>query len=133
MPYGYHWSKCPGSGNGGGGAAAAVLAVLAVIIAAIAKPVANAADAVLRVAVDALEILVIVLVSAAGLAALAGMAYGALRVYRWHARNRQAIPRHTSVAQRASWALSAPRRRPIGAPKAVIRGLVIRDETRERR
>jgi hypothetical protein len=113
---GYHWTPCDRGGGGGGGAAA--LVVLAVIvIAAIARPVAQAADAVLRVLADALEVAAIVLASAAGLAVLAGMAYGALTVYRWHARNRQAMSRHAPAVLSRSQAIPAPRRRAIEAPR----------------
>jgi hypothetical protein len=124
---------CPGCGDGGGGAAAVVLVVLAVIIAAIARPVAHAAGDVLRVLTTALEVTAIAVASVLGLAALAGMAYGAALVYRWHARNRQAIPRHTPAVQRVSWTLSAPRRRVIEPRPPAITRLASRHETRDRR
>lgn len=108
---------CPGCGHGGG--AAAALVVLAVIIAVvIRKPVEHAADDVLRVAIDALAIAAIAVASAAGLAAIAGVAYGARSLHRWHARNRQAIPRHAPIVLRASQRPSAPHE--IGAPRPAL-------------
>jgi hypothetical protein len=112
---GYHWTPCD-RGSGGGGAVV-VLVVAAVIIAAIARPVARAASEVLRVLADALEVTAIVLASAAGLAVLAGMAYGALTVYRWHARNRQAMFRHAPAVLSRSQAIPAARRRAVEAPR----------------
>lgn len=137
---GWHYTPCDRGGGGGG--AAAVILVTVVIIAAIARPAAQAAAAVGRVVVEALEIAGIVLASAAGLAVLAGMAWGASRVYRWHARNRQAIFRHAPVILKASEGRSAARKRrsvsgtrPAIAPRHVIdgTGLVADDESSERR
>jgi len=115
---------CDGCRDGGGGLAALLLVVLAVIIAAAARPVAHAADAVGHAVLEALEITGIVLVSAAGLAILAGMAYGAHRAYRWHAVNRQAIPRQGHMAQR----LSGPQSAAIGAPRKVIPLTIVTEE-----
>lgn len=110
---------CPPGRSGG----AAVLVVLAVVvIAAIARPVVHAAEV-------ALEVAAIVLGCAAALAVAAGVAYTAWRVHRWQARNRQAIPNHAPTAQ----PLSGPRRPAIEVPRRVIEGIVIRDDTRDRR
>jgi hypothetical protein len=110
---------CPGCGDGGGGILALVVLVL-VIAAAIARPVAHAADAVLRVLVEALEITGIVLASVAGLGVLAGMVYGARGLYRWRARNRQAITRHTPVVLRGSEALTAAQQAVLSARRPAI-------------
>jgi hypothetical protein len=111
---GYHWTPCD---RGGGGGAAVLVLLAVIVIAAIARPVIHAADAVGRVLVDALEVAAVVVVSAAGLAVLAGMAWGAARVYRRHAANRQAIPRHAPRTLSAPLAVSARRARTIEAPR----------------
>jgi hypothetical protein len=141
---GWHYTPCD-RGSGGGGAVVLLIAA-ALIIAAIARPVAHAADAVARVVVEVLEITGIVLASAAGLAALAGLAYGAARVYRWHARNQQTMSSHAPVILSAPEsvtetrpavtprpAVARPEPSAIEAPKTAPTGHVIRDEFAERR
>ena len=66
--------------------------------------------------VDAAWVAAIV-ASVAGQAVLAGAALPGACARRWHARNRQAISRHTPIVLRAPQATSAPRRAAIEAPR----------------
>jgi hypothetical protein len=116
-------AHCP-KGGGGAGAALAVLAVIVAVAAASAHRIEHAAE-------DVLEVAVIALASAIGLAVLGATAYVAVRVHRSHARNRQAIARHASIALGASQALSGAR--PAIEPHRVIDGTVISNGICERR
>jgi uncharacterized membrane protein YebE (DUF533 family) len=113
---------CPPERGGLG----AILLVLAVVVigAAIARPVARAAEVVL-------EVVLITAASLAGLAVISGVAYVAWRVRRWQAVNRQAIPRQGHAALRGAQAVSAPQRRAIEAPRAVIPSARVSDAGRE--
>jgi hypothetical protein len=105
MPHQVCHAHCPKGGGSG-----AVLVLLAVVVlAAIARPVVHAASVVLQV-------VLITAASVAGLAVIAGVTYGAVRVYRRQAMDRQAISRHARTAQ----ALSA---RPVAAIEAPRPGL----------
>lgn len=102
---------CPKSGGGG---LAAVLAVVAVVIvAAAARPAVHAAE-------DVLEVVIVAVASVAGLAVVGAAVIAAVRVHRWHARNRLDVARHAPIAQRGSQALSAPRASALEAPRHVI-------------
>jgi hypothetical protein len=89
MPHQICHAHCP-KGGGGLGIIAAVVA--AAVIAAAARPVVHAAAV-------ALEVAAIVVASAAALAVLGVMAYGGVRLHRWHARARRAIPQRAQADQ----------------------------------
>ncbi len=120
---------CPHHCPDGSGHGFVLLAAAVLIIAAIARPVAHAAGDVLHAVAEALEVAAIVLASAAGLAVLAGMAYGGVRLYRWHAKARWAIPQRAQAGQ----ALTEAHRAAIEAPRQLPVVHVITDAVRERR
>jgi hypothetical protein len=107
--------------------------VVVIVLAAIAAPAEAAAEAVLATVIKVLEIAGIVLASVAGLAALGGMAYGARRLYAWHARNRLDVSRHTPIIQPRSQRLSGARPGAIEAPRKVIPLTVIAEKTARRK
>lgn len=123
MPYGYHWSPCPGSGRDSGGGVAAVVVLVIIALAAAAAPAAISAAA------GVLEAVFIAAGCVIGLGAVASVAFGVYRVrcyvldrrteraalsarqVPWMAQSRRSL---RAVPVRRSPAISAPRPRVIG-------------------